>query len=698
LKQYIGVFSSDSIDRTGSRLTPGALISGLWGATEIGLPADISHDALRIVGWARPFAVHFESTLTRLVGCMWEAETPEDVEELTGRLIYYEQKRIKGYTGDFDRLRRILGVSLLGREEMLVAECVTLVEPSLARRACPQLFAMADSDKDNLVPLSKLSPIGPGVFRVGDLAVFAHPYFRRSLFRANSLNEAFLQQLATLDPAQQTVKIALDRDMVGLVSTYQEEVEYEYWYGPKFSDDLTMIPLGVSCHQASDVERFFHGMSATEFWWQSRDDLHILEVEELRDRPSGGVASDRYGCLYVHSIVEECSGRIQHFDGSIRTYSEEHMLARLETNIMHSGRNTEYTKLWRVDGSISVADWKALLTHYYRDNHLVGEYLGVPQDEETPDAIEDIGSPTTAVEEYVPYSLQGHRGVRIAFSSHPPAGQVHSKPTLISLNTARIGEEQHQVLDAKGVELTKALMRAGLAPAVEGDVIYLLWNDGYVELPFVFLPEHDLATNLDKLMSALKAVVGGFQKKGADLVISCSFGFPLQGLEIRIAVVGTLANLAAWLESPLAIPSLTPDELETWADGVADWLGQYPAVGDVPRLRDALMTSGLMPFLRKKISPDLYSFKRSPGDGALMYELAVPRSDRVLFDALQQGRIWPAVGYQLTESRCSNCGSEYQTCPCSAILDENVTQELGLPGAVFLFLTDRRFQPRRLDE
>lgn len=45
-----------------------------------------------------------------------------------------------------------------------------------------------------------------------------------------------------------------------------------------------------------------------------------------------------------------------------------------------AGRNTKYTKIWRIDNSIKISLWKELISHYYRDNTLIGEYFNGKDD------------------------------------------------------------------------------------------------------------------------------------------------------------------------------------------------------------------------------------------------------------------------------------------------------------------------------
>mgnify|MGYP005831289865 CR=1 FL=1 len=75
-------------------------------------------------------------------------------------------------------------------------------------------------------------------------------------------------------------------------------------------------------------------------------------------------------------MINDVTNRPYHLDGAIRAYTMEKMVQRLDVDIKHSGRDTQYTKIWRIDGDIEIALWKELITHYYRDNMQIGEYFG----------------------------------------------------------------------------------------------------------------------------------------------------------------------------------------------------------------------------------------------------------------------------------------------------------------------------------
>ncbi len=279
---------------------------------------------------------------------------------------------------DEQRLRSGMAAHLSQSAIFISRECACVIDPGIARRAFPGLFSGDETDKRSLVSVRNLKEIGSGVFEIGEYAIFAHRYFRRSLSQVNNLNGIFLEKLYKLrDVDGLDVKIALDADRIGLADTYRTPIELEYWWGPKFDDTLVNIPVSVTCHKASERTRMFHGISGTQFWWHKQGGKHSLECEEIRDMPTFGHNNEAYGCRYVHSIVNKDTQLPDHLDGAIREYEPAAFLERLEVDISMAGKNTRYVKIWRVDGGggLELSKWKELICDFYRDNHLPGGIL-----------------------------------------------------------------------------------------------------------------------------------------------------------------------------------------------------------------------------------------------------------------------------------------------------------------------------------
>jgi hypothetical protein len=709
MHHYLAVATSDQINRYFSRFTPSALISAMWDTAMSGIPALLSHDSTRPIGWSHPFAVHFEPRLTRLVGVWLLPETPEESSALHRALLdHFAHELYEEHGADLERLRGMLTLHLRGAELGTVAECVALVEEGLAARACPQIFEVAQQDRDGLVPLGSLVPLGPGVFQVGELAIFAHPFFRRSMARVNTLNESFfdrLERVRTGGSSRVDAKIALDPDTVGLAATYRPHFEHEYWWGPRFDDDLTRIPAGITRHQANDRERIFHGISGAEFWWQSRDGQHIFEAEEIRDRPTALMrpweeqAEDMFGCRYVHSIVDEATGEIFHFDGAVRAYPERQMLERLDSDIARFGRHSIYTKLWRVDGTIAIPDWKGLLSDYFRDNHLVGEYLGAPHEEIEP-TVQDLNGAAEGddgstkrdvVSSLVPYSMAAGGGVRVVPSCSEPRVEYSPGRSIIPLDRFTIDGVAVPIVEADAIELRKALTRQGETLTISEGIGFLWCKDFYTNLPLIFHngDGDELSQSLRATLDAMRTLVAAWNRNEYDLVAAINVGFLLGGREVRLSVFGHATDLAGWLDSPWATPPTTETQLREWAEGVSTYLRTYAPAGDHPPLGDTLQLSGLLHIDRQLLDPGKYQFTYDAKQVSLNFRLAIPTSEVELCEAVVNSQIVPVLGSPVLASTCSQCGGSYFACGCSKLLDDGVAQEITDAGHPFLFWTDR---------
>jgi hypothetical protein len=248
-------------------------------------------------------------------------------------------------------------------------------------------------DKDGLVDYSALlartRQVEPGVFHEPrqDLLLFAHPYFRRSLSRANSLNAYVLRSFdAAAATSKAQARLRLDPDLIGVPDSVSHVIELEYWGGPKFDEDLGKIPSGVTEHKNDDPERIYSQIDKTQVWWKPPEDrrdaeggafqVRTLEVEELIDAPSPGLAADAFDCRYAHAEFHMAEGCISHFDGAIRAYDSEAYLERIGFRIDRAGKHAAYTKLFRLDGAIPTADWKRVFSDFFRGNRLIPEYLG----------------------------------------------------------------------------------------------------------------------------------------------------------------------------------------------------------------------------------------------------------------------------------------------------------------------------------
>lgn len=363
-----------------------------------GLPSNMQHDMHRLIGWSYTLGLHIDSAMVRTVGELAMPETEAENAQLVHvARIFWHEVHDHG-TADFrNELVARASPIIPANARALCREAATMIHSNVAADLYPEFFLAGQGfvDKDGLVDyrelLQRTKLIQPGVFHEPkrDLLLYAHPFYRRSLSHINKLNTYFLGNFHTvsLEHPALSMRLRLDPDSIGHPASARELIELEYWRGPHFSDDISSIRSGVAEHKGDQDDRLFHGIDRTQIWWKAPESrregdktfhYRTLEAEELIEDTSKGISDDHYGCRYVHA--EYCSevAAITHFDGAIRAYKSEHYLARIDLSIDRAGKQTDYTKLFRFDGSLRVDTWKSLLTDFFQGNKLIPEYLGAP--------------------------------------------------------------------------------------------------------------------------------------------------------------------------------------------------------------------------------------------------------------------------------------------------------------------------------
>lgn len=403
-KLSLACFVTDQVGRTGTRIPASVLMKaeethlGYVAKQNLprGYPVNLQHDMTRLAGWSSILGHLIDSNMVQVIGVI---EVPENSDEWIKLKsiaeLYWMDHHLSGNEEFKLELSQKVYPELLceANTHYYRVESFMAVSENLAARLYPDLFSRSSEyvDKDGLTDyrylLERLKVIQPGVFLDKDrqILLFAHRFFRRSLSHRNKLNDHFLASFVSSAGASQiTSRLRLDPDLVGHPSTLKEVVELEYWYGPKFSDDIESIPAGVTTHKASGYGKVQQGIDKTDFWWkqaegrrnfEQTESFRTLEVEELTDLPSLGVSDEYFGCRYAHAEYSIDSKVISHFDGAIRGYFTESYLNRIDQNIDRAGKHSDYTKLFRFDGELSVSCWKRLLNDYFKGNILIPEYF-----------------------------------------------------------------------------------------------------------------------------------------------------------------------------------------------------------------------------------------------------------------------------------------------------------------------------------
>ncbi|MDD2230082.1 MAG: hypothetical protein PHY48_11785 [Candidatus Cloacimonetes bacterium] len=379
MKKYLGIVNTNQVNLYNHKFPTQGLVEEFVRIRKT-MITHVSHDWTRPIGWSNFRGVFFESDLTALIGETCIAESNEEMSKLKSDALEFDKENIFTMSdNNKTKISSSIGIELSDDAIYIgkAAGFIGIIDKGIVLRKFPELDKLANEDKHNLIPISKLNVLSPGVYQFGELVVFAHKSFRRSGSYLNSLNVEFLETIENVDTGKFEVKIALDFDVIGLTESCERVIELDYWWGPKFSNDLTSIEYGITKHGASQEQKEYFNLRSTELGWHEQDNKHCFECEELLDEnifPYG----DLFYMRYAHSLIDPLTKTPMHLDGAIRGYSMDNYLCRIdEDNSMDKAEKADdYVKLWRIDGAIDFELWKELICHYYRDNHLPGEYFG----------------------------------------------------------------------------------------------------------------------------------------------------------------------------------------------------------------------------------------------------------------------------------------------------------------------------------
>lgn len=674
MKNRIGIFNGSGLNRCNIYTPISVLESVLNQCGDLGLPSAIGHDIHRIYGWSKPLSLLTADNRILLSGIISIPENDADRNTVIEAFRKFESQQ---YIEDFQptelEFRKILDSALTEDGKALISSCNCFYDIDIVNRIFPQVFK--EADEDGLVSLKTLKSdfkyVGQGAYRQGELVIFAHPYFRRSLSRHNSHNGEFLDLLNSLTLTDD-IRIAIDKDLIGYSKTLKTAIELEYWWGPKFSNTLGEITNGVTRHNANEAQRLYHGISATEFWWHEQNALKTLECEELCDLPTVGINVNMFGCRYVHTILSEDRAQPNHCDGAIRAYDEAKMIARLDSDILKFGRNSQYTKLWRIDGNIPVDVWKNLLNHYFRDNHLIGEYFGGKDSNGfTPTAKENESedSEVKSILRFVPFNIKASEPTVISVTFI--FGEYDSDITEI-WPTHKMGSNSY--IESDFIEILKLFKRNSRRYIVKDTPKYITFDDMVHNYPLIVFTGANKHAAANKTNQYLLQLTSEWVKRKDDRLLSYNIGLNYKDKIVCFSIAGHVNALHKWLSSTNSDYPDCEQHLSDWLEKQQDFIKTSFAKPIVNEPVDLLHESGLLHFDRRFIAPSIIEFKFNNKSHVLEAIIKAEKDNEKLADMLTTGKIQVCGAFIDGNSKCSKCGGSYINCNCSKYLDAGVTQ------------------------
>lgn len=638
-----GVALTDQVNRYNERVIPKAILECYSRTWEDKKPVTMNHDRTKPIGWSYLGGIFIEP------GIMYQTIKSEVVETQIERnelLKEYQEHVERVYLAEneqsIDMLCEKLGSHIVGNYELGLTNATAIINKGIVLRVFPELEEMLL--KKGLFDLNLFELVMPGIYKRGDFLLFASPYLRRNLSRLNTFSEPLLKKLEKLRETDINVEIALDMDMIGLLGTEHKYAEYEYWWGPSFSDDLDSIPEGITRHKNNEENIAFSNVDFTEFGWYTHDNKKVFESEEVVANPNinVGMEDEKYGCRYVHSILNPDTKLPYHLDGAIRAYNLEEFAQRIEIPLNKAGRNTEYTKLWRIDNDISVNLWKELVNDFYRDNMLIGEYLG-GVDIKVEEIKKEKESEIEPLDKFIPIDMKENDGISLYFEI---ISELEKSPEedvcIFSPYISNFEDGVINWIDANTVTLVKEIKKFDLK-IDDNQYVEIAYEDLISNFPIFICDNKESAKSVQK---ALLNLISIWISHEDDRLVSYTIEYPLKENKwIKVSVAGHINDI---LKTFNHIENNLPDdnEINQWILDLYEYISKKFSRHKTIQLSKFLSEFGNLHFVR--IPVDVKKVMNKD-------ELNVISENNLSF----------SKSYIVLKTECLDCHNDYRKCNCN---------------------------------
>lgn len=695
---YQGVAITDGVNRKNQMLPLSTIIKLYRDSWNNVIPMNLGHDRTKPIGYAMLTGVYMEPGKAYVTNESTIVETKEEHEKMRKLISAYDYKTFcEEHKRELDTLIKKLGDALSDKFCVApVSQAVAIRDKDIVYRIFPE---WSETIHDGLADMRDLEPVYrknendekgflvPGVYNKEGYLLFAHQFFRRNLSILNTTNEEFFNSFEKMrdDPSVE-IQLALDMDMIGLVGTEHLELECQYIRGPHFNDDLTCIPEGVTCHENEHYDNLFSNLLSTQFYWHIQDGKRTFECEELCDRENISFDDGQtmlWGCRYVHSMINSNTGLPTHLDGAIRIYNDEQILERIDskTDIRKYGKNSEYIKLWRIDNDFSVVMWKELISSFYRENALIGEYFG-GVDEKYDQIKKESNEHKSVVKKFNKFEhieLNRGDGLRIYFK-YTNKFEITEGRDVEILNkdsfVVRDGKKV-KILEADTVTLLKYLKRKGLSLRMPITSL-VSFEDMIFNFPTLCCKSVHIA---DVVITAIKELCQAWAKNHDNRLISFGLMINLTNESGHISFAGHVNDFVKLFDG---IPKLSDVTFEEWVDTIYQENNKFKAGGDYPD-KFRLIHGDVVCFKRLIVHPDIIR-KIWVKDGHVYAQFNLTKEET---DELSQHKITGAPFYKISQDICNMCGKDYTQCACVKFIDENVSDTVVKADFLGLIWTNR---------
>ena len=673
-----GIYLTDGVSKSGQQFSIAALEDMVWKGATQAVPSNLSHDIHSFIGMSRVASLYIAPENTYVLGKTYLGEDENELRLLNRHRISYFKQHMMDRINEFhtDFFAELTSCNLIQQSGKMYSNGVVQYGyEGILYDAFPYLKELRDDD--GLIKVKDLEVSftykGQGIFISNKtrLAILLHPYFRRSCSRNNNFNDSFLKLLFEQYRHNESLKVRLDEDFIGFAPSYLETFEFDYWYGPHYSDKIEDIQSGSVRYKTSETEKLYNQIEYTDFIWQFKDNKYQFEMEEVTDADSP-VNSGLFECRYLHAFYNPTNGAFEHFDGAIRSYDLEKIAERLDRPINQSGHQAEYTKIFRLDGNIPLGEWKGLVTQYLKNNFDVYRYFGADIPAISTEEQEQTKNP---IIKYVPYPIDRGDGVRVMVSYFGAEEREEMPRRFKTLDEIETRDGKVKTADIATVDFVKAMNRFG-AEIEMPDCVYAEVNDGYNNIPQIRIGDDDTRENLDKTVAGIKQYISAIASRGLDNRYSFSLLWNIEDKSVSLSFMGHVKDLNLWLDTFETVP-VKREGFARWVSDQSRFIKKHGRKLDFPNASETIKDDGVLFFHRRCVQKDasFNDLKFDDNRGGLVADLSFDDDAKDLAELLNDGHLSYMPICTVGHSKCNITGEDYLRSENIAVFGETY-QEL----------------------
>jgi hypothetical protein len=350
------------------------------------------------------------------------------------------------------------------------------------------------------------------------------------------------------------------------------------------------------------------------------------------------------------------------------------MERRRQTDLKRSPHATAYLKLWRIYGSIQVAQWKTCLVHYFRDNRLIAEYFEGRENVRETKTVIPVGSDNPKP---APFFPQADKFLRVAISYHVNSEFPGEGISIHALDRVGGHEGPITIIEQDCLEIVKTLQIAGHEVAHPREFHYVTFEDAVVNFPLFV---HRGQTARAQLAAARRAFSEYCRARAlgrGDVYLSLSIGLAYDDRLAVMSLVGLASRLPDLLELPNAEFPENSSSLNEWADSLyRASFETEPRPSDELYSYNYLQPSGLFRITRDFIDPRLFEIVHDEKKNDVWIKFRKECRTGSEIGWLESGASTAALAVDIIKAKCSRCGSDYHQCQCRRFIDEGVYQRI----------------------